>query len=331
MCDGCGKKYRVPSADRTYPCKACGGTVSVDATAAPKTTPAREAGTRSATRSSERTRAPAKPGPNIAMWVVVGALVLGGAAYFALGNKSAGMTTGGGRSTVHPAKGEADLAKVADTFADLWARGDIVALGLMIHPDRRIGYQAQLEALAEVRGWLDGTQEFSSTLTPDTKDLGARYAKLGASLHELAEDEFVFLAWQWQAAEESWYVFELSVNPPRLNDRVEAFTQAWNSGDEERIKGFMAKEDNGPAKKIAAFRRSAERRGWENLYKTISNPSISPPERTVRNSAKRGNELDTFQVDYDSAEGPWVFHFKWYKTEDAWCLGGFNPPEVEDE
>ena len=26
-CEGCGKSYRVPDADRTYSCKACGGRV----------------------------------------------------------------------------------------------------------------------------------------------------------------------------------------------------------------------------------------------------------------------------------------------------------------
>ena len=31
VCEGCGKAYRVPSAERTYRCKACGGTVRVGA------------------------------------------------------------------------------------------------------------------------------------------------------------------------------------------------------------------------------------------------------------------------------------------------------------
>ena len=35
-CQDCGHRYKVPSADRTYNCKQCGGTVAVEQAKAPR-------------------------------------------------------------------------------------------------------------------------------------------------------------------------------------------------------------------------------------------------------------------------------------------------------
>ena len=322
-CQDCGKNYRVPSSERSYDCKACGGTVMVQAEEAPsqrsRASRDEEEGEPPRPRRTPRKQSSSLP---IYIGVAVGAVVIGAGAWFAMGSGDVS------------AAGERDLTKVAALFDKAWGAGNQDKIIALTHPQKALAMGTLIEAAKEHRGWTSGFTPVTATDVPTaglapgdmaTTNTDGASVDTGFALHETADGQIIS-RWQFSEAKESWYLYELEIPPPALGPRLQAFEAAWNAGDAVKVREFLRQEKKDEL--VAAFAKIADRDGWEEQYPALALTGTTPPDLAVL--SKPGFSLaypSAAKATYDTKYGKMSTSWRLDRTSDDWFLRSFKPPK----
>lgn len=301
ICDSCEKKYRVPSADKTYPCKACGGTVAVHELREERTASERFNARRGKDRGS------------VGIWVGTALLVL------AVGGGLLGYQIGW-FGTVHGAEADARLFEtsmdqVNQALQEKWAAGDAAGLEAMHHPTGREEFRQRLDSFGSTRGWttwpaLNQSQGTLEGGTPAAPEKGLTLASFG--------DNYLRVRWQWDGNNQRWYIYNFWVSPTALAPRVESFRQAWDSSNLEALKPFfkLATAD----KMEELFKKRLEKAGWTDQHPKLGKVAITGAEE-VKNPASEtlGVKVESvFETGGEQAPIVWRFD----QRTDQWMVSG---------
>lgn len=329
-CQDCGKKYRVPSADRTYPCKACGGVVS--AVGSPARSPERAERRRSDDaeddHEGERERRPRgarrKQSSSLPIYLgtAAGVAAIGAGVWFAFGSGEASAAV------------DRDLTKVTEYFDQAWGAGKLDDLLSMAHPDKKLDLEVVIEGAKEHRGWTDGFAPITSTEVP-TAGLNpgdmAQVNKNGTSLetgigvHSTAEGKLIS-RWQYSNARERWLFYELEIPPPELGPRLAEFQAAWNTGDQAKIRPFLRQEKVDDL--LGAFAKIADRDGWEEQFPPITPASTDPANlEELSNLGFSVTYPTKAKALYDTKYGVMSTSWRLDRVSDDWFLRSFKPPK----
>jgi hypothetical protein len=311
-CDACGKVFRVPSVERTYTCKACGGTVvpEEDAGDAPGV-PAQETGAEHPPRRATR-RSRSERNTRIA-WIVLGGLLVLGLVGFGL--YKAGLLS-------LEAAAEKDIDRLLAVVVEDWEEGHVPALVEQYHPEGRVDFRHLLESAAQARGWQTGfapVDQRSARVTEGTPEAPVR----GITVLLFGEDALT-LNWQFDPGRERWYVTSHHITPPALGPRVEGFQRAWAESDPAALSPFFRP---GAVDKMAALvMRKAETSGWAAGFPALGEVRISG-EESARTAV--GALLGSAKVESTFPAGGGELTVRWrFQPEDyAWYVSGFGFPK----
>ncbi|HIF23894.1 MAG TPA: hypothetical protein EYQ27_18770 [Gemmatimonadetes bacterium] len=323
-CEECGKKYRVPSAERTYTCKACGGTVSVaeEEPAAPKKSA--PAGTRRANaetdhedeegprRLSDRHRASKSSGSG--MKIAIALIVVG---FVGFGVWKTGLIA-------MAANAEKDLGVVMNSFGQDWEAGNLNDLAGYYHPNGRSEFRTTLGQIATNRGWEAGfpaAREFTDGVTEGSED----DPKNGISMLAWGDtDEAVNIMWQYEQSHRRWYMYDVKLTPPPLGPTVAGFREAWGQSDSKALHPFF--RGDAAEKMIGLVDKKAEQGGWASSFPSLGEPVITG-EAHARGAAASvlgisARPESTFPVDGGELMVRWGFR----DEDDAWLITSFRFP-----
>jgi len=330
-CEACGKQYRVPSAERTYTCKACGGTVSVAAQGAGKASPpttARPAVAPRARRArGEDDGDEANPRPSARRrratsssrtgWIVLAVLLVVSGVGFGL-YKSGAMAKVAGA--------EKDLGKVTASFAEDWSDGDLDDLADWYHPDGRAAFRARLDKVAANRGWTDGFP----TIVQQTERVvegTIEEPERGASLLLWGDEmDSVTVQWQFEPSRTRWYAYSVELVPPPLGPRVAAFRDAWAQSDPAALHPFFRADAKEKMAELVA--RKADSGGWAASFPKLGEPEITG-EAGARNPAARllgGSRPESIFPVTGGDGGELLVKWSFRDEDDAWIVTGFRFP-----
>jgi DNA-directed RNA polymerase subunit RPC12/RpoP len=323
-CEECGKKYRVPSAERTYTCKACGGTVSVaeEEPAAPKkSAPARARRARVEAdrededederprRLSERHRSSKSSGGG--MKIAIALIVVG---FVGFGVWKTGLIA-------MAANAEKDLGVVMDSFQSDWEAGDLGDLAGYYHPDGRPDFRALLDTIVKNRGWEAGfpvvlkSNEGVTTGTEEDPEKGASLLVWGDP------EQVVKIMWQFEPSHGRWYMYDVEFTPLPLGPTVSAFREAWGQSDSKALYPFFRAST---AEKMAGLvDKKAEQGGWAASFPSLGEPVITG-EAEARSAAASlfgaARPESTFPVEGGEMMVRWGFR----DEDDAWLITSFR-------
>lgn len=315
-CQDCGKKYRVPSADRDYACKACGGTVTASSPALEE-----EEVTEQRERPRRTPRKKKSPLP----------IYLGTFAAVAAAGVGIWFVMGGGEAS---ASGERDLTKVAAMFDDAWNDGDLDRIGNLLHPQQNANIQSALRTVKNNRGWTEGFVEITGNEVPTDGLLPGMMAaenkdgetvETGLTIHDTASGKVVG-RWQFSEAREQWMLYSLEIPAPELGPRLTGFAEAWNSGDQARIQEYL--QPDKPDRLFEAFAKVADRDGWDVPFPPVSDMRTDPSDLAeLRDVGFRltypAKATATFETKYGRMGTTWRL---WRET-DNWYIASFKPPK----
>ncbi|MEZ6004509.1 MAG: hypothetical protein R3F17_06260 [Planctomycetota bacterium] len=334
ICQDCGKQFRVPSADRTYRCKACGGTVSVAsaeveeeeeevlAEAPPERPSARRS--RAGAEDGERTGRSRNRGKSKSSGSKVGLYV--GAAVVLLGVSGWFFT----RDTQAAMKGEPDLAKVVPLFEAAWNQGKLDTLATVFHPQASTDLRKGIESARTNRGWGEGFANITESKQTSSSELGGAFAtgseevEKGMSSH-LTSEGAILAHWQFNPSNKTWYLVSLELPPPDITARLDAFDPAWNAGDVAKIRAFLTpgKEDD----LFAAFHKVANRRGWEEDFLKCQRTDTTPSKERLSQVTFTGTYPDSVKVHYTTDLGEMTFRWNLDRPTDNWYVRTIDPPD----
>lgn len=325
-CQDCGKQYKVPSLERTYECKACGGVVGGESEPPPEPKRSRSAApVRSRRRSSEeddedeedRPRRPRKKQSSpVLIYAIMGLLAVGGLGWVVLS----------GDGTVEARTiGVGDLDKASDLFEEAWNAGEWEHVNLIVAQDKRTSISNGLAA-AKRKRWADGMPKLTDKKVGKNlaESLGKSVAE--ATMEELAtsvtfktQDGSIFTRWQFHREIDTWTIYDLVLPLPNPEARAKEFIKTWADADDTTIEAFSASSKRG--KMVSAYANVGERAGW---------PSKRPPLEYI------GNDLNvfdgaysnakvkvTFKVEGDTWNTTWMFEPKQYD----WFIYSFERPK----
>ena len=232
-CEDCGHAYRVPSADRTYPCKECEGTVVVDEDELDDDyeVEEEEQPDYEHRRLSERHHHEQKASP--LRWVIpiLAIVVMGGGGLYSLGYFEKWFG------------GEKDLNVVAAEFRTVWSGGDRAGINEFLHPSAADAVNDSLDAVVKRAGWTAGFGAVTSLepkLTAGTADsphLGETHLVLAGA------PAWVKVKWQFEPSRNRWLVTSLASAPPALGTRVEQFTELWAKSEVSALRPMFSKKN----------------------------------------------------------------------------------------
>ena len=317
VCDSCGKTYRIPSADRSYDCKECDGSVSaVQKKAAATTKPlmsAREE--REHKRTARRSRARQSATGWVMLAVLLGALGLG------MGGYQMGWF-----STILGAEGdprmkEADIGKVNQAFVEAWQAGDMQGMSSFHHPTGRSGFEKRLQVIAEHRDW-SGAWPTVETQTANDRENAVDGSKTASSLCAFG-DSTIFCRWQFDEGVERWFLFDFWIKPTLIEERVEAYRKAWETSDPVALRPFF-REEKADAMQTLVEAQVAKQ-GWSAGHPKLKRAVISGEERALDNLSARigGGTVDSV---FDSPQGELLVRWKFRQEADLWLVTGFKFP-----
>lgn len=320
-CEDCGKVYKVPSADRTYSCKACGGTVSVydeeeedfddedefedefeddEYEDDEEEEEDEDDGRRRASdrlRHSHGARDSSK-GVWIAMAAVLG---LGAIAFFMHAFDVAPWSD----------KGEIDLNVVNARFAEDWAAGDLDALGGYYHPHARTPFDEKLVKMVDLWGWEDGfpaITEKSSKIAAGTPE----DPKTGESTLKFGGDKEATALWQYEKAPNKWYMYHFETSPPPIEKRVEELLPLWAKSNPDSLRPLFFKDS--AMGLITRVRDKAKKEGWIGKFPELGEYTISVDDE--------GRTRVTFKT----SAGDLTAKFGFSQEAYTWYLSGFVWP-----
>ncbi len=304
ICDSCEKKYKVPSADKTYPCKACGGTVSVHEMHEDRTASERF----NARRRTRGTSLGAKIG------MVLGLVLLGGG----LIGYQVGMFGTVLGSDVDARLYEMDIEQVGTALADKWIQGDTAGLAAMHHPTGQGEFATRLSMIAERRSWgetcpaLDKRAGVLDAGTAEAPESGATMARFG--------DSYLRVKWQYDGNVERWFIYNFWLSPTKLAPKVEEFRTAWAESDVAALHPLFgaAKAD----KLDELFTKQLKKAGWTGAQPTLGDILITGEEHGQEPVGEFfGAKVESvFEGGDDSITIRWRFD----QATDAWRISGLR-------
>lgn len=335
-CEDCGKRFRVPSADHDYSCKACGGVVTADA-ALDDDRPDEDEGEerRPARRKKQidrrgieidhhsiRERHQVKSKRNY-----TGIVIFAGLAVALIGT----IIVMSGSSQAGERDGEPDLNKVVAQFDAAWNEGDLEELETLCHPVFAGTFVARMEEVRKNREWTNGFQRITgSTTNDDTEALALASledaeSSSGRSLSTHETDIGIVLCrWQFNSANECWYINHFDLPPPDPAQRMSEFDTAWNSGDEAGIAPYL--QPDKPDKLMFAFGQVADDRGWDSKYPELSDRTIDPDLAELRTLGHVLWYPTQARAAYETEHGAMSMTWKLDRTSDLWYVSSVKPP-----
>lgn len=313
-CEDCGKVFRVPSAERTYDCKACGGCVIPDGYEEEEEEFEEQqvavSNERLSQRGKNRTR---DRGGARGLWIVLTVVIVAGLA--GLGLYESGVLA----SETGPPK---DLDEYAAALVEDWEAGDIAALVELYHPDGRRQFQTTLERAAQTNGWEQGfapVQKNAAELIEGTQDAPVRGA-VGLGFGEGT----LTLNLQFDAGRERWYVTGNHLTPPRVAARVTEFREAWAQSDPAALTPLFHPKS---AEKMAALvERQAKKAGWSSDFPDLDQGDVRGEEAARAAPSTLLGPLKLESV-FAAAGGELVVRWRYAPEDYAWYVTGFGFPE----
>jgi len=311
-CDDCGKSYRVPSAERTYDCKACGGEVVPDGFEDEVEEDEVPEEPRKKRLSETHRGAKDGGGLRIALMVAVLLLVVGGGGYAIW--KSSNPT--------FAAEGETDLEAVTALFVADWNEGEVAELVKYHHPDGRPNFQWVLESAGDRRGWdtpLPPITGHRATILPRKTD----EPLLGLAALECGEWP-IALRWQFSDASQRWFLYAYEIRPGELAPRVEAFEADFAESDLAALELYFRAET--ASQHLDLFRKVADKLGWTDAHPTLGPANISGEEAA---RAPGASSLLTPKVEAVHAvpEGELTVRWRFYPADDEWFVTAWKLPK----
>jgi hypothetical protein len=303
-CDSCGKKYRVPSADRTYPCKACGGNVHV-------------AELVDATTARDRYVSVRRPDRNsIPLLPIV--LVLLAVTGIGLGGFQMGLFGEVLGTDVDPRLRELDISKANAALALGFKDGDVDGLSLMHHPEGRESFERRLEWMQEHRGW-DGAWPTVVAQTAELEGGSAQAPEKGISTGGNG-NFFLRAQWQYDDNVERWFIYDLWVTPSALDARTEEFRQAWDASDSAKLRPFFAAASADKMEQV--FTKQLTKAGWKGAHPELGKGVITGVEQALTPAGEHlGVKVEsTFPTGDQEVTIRWRFHQK----TDRWIISGLQ-------
>lgn len=313
VCGDCGKTYRVPSADRSYDCKACGGEVTAASSAASA------ASSESPRRSARRRERPEPKGSSNGKWIVlVVVLLLSGGGFAAYSGGLLGGVVGAGNDERLE---DLDLDVVNAGFADAWNAGDTRSLANAHHPTGRPEFELRLKSIVRHREWGDSWPPITQVITRIEEGTMEQPVK-GSSLAAIGEDS-LRLGWQYSQNSERWFIFDCWITPTGLRERAEAFQAAWAESTSQALRPFFREATR--AKMQELLDSLVSKAGWNTAYPALGDLKIVDEHLAMDRATSflSGGSVDTI---FQSAEGALLVRWKFYQAEDEWIVTGFKMP-----
>ncbi len=270
-------------------------------------------------RGSRRKKSSSLP---IYLGTAAGVAVVGLGAWFAFGSGEA------------QAASDTDLTKVTAYFDEAWGAGDLPNLLSMVHPDKKLDMEINIEGAAAHRGWSAGFVPITETEVPtaglnpgDMTEVNKDGASLetGIGIHKTSEGNLIS-RWQFSDARERWYLYELEIPPPSLEPRLADFEAAWGTGDPVKIREFLRQEKADEL--LAAFAKIADRDQWEEQFPPITPAGTEPVD--LKEMAKLGFSLtypSKAKALYKTKHGVMSTSWRLDRVSDDWFLRSFKPPK----
>jgi hypothetical protein len=307
ICGSCGKVFRVPSAERTYTCKACGGEVSAEPAEAPTTDGPHPVEEEHVPRFGARWQE-THPTKSRA-WVWISALLV--------------VVLGGGGYIVWAAsRPVADIQATTAELVSAWQAADLDLLAGFHHPTRRAEFRKRLQVIADHRGWQSGFPQVGdqsakvSEGTTEDPDLGLSSLSFDGGWAEFN--------WQYEPARNCWYIYGFDLAPPPLAPRAEDFRATWGSSSPEAMAPFFREEYRD--KWVDLFQRKARQDEWASGWPELAAPRIQGEEELL---AAPGTPVQphklvcTFAL---SGGGELVVRWGHDDASDEWLVGGIDFP-----
>lgn len=311
-CEECGKVYKVPSADRTYDCKACGGSGTVFVEAEQEDFDEEELDSERERLSTRFERRERGRGNSKLMWMLFGAVIALGLG--ALGMHKAGVFASEDGPPV-------DLDELAAAVIDDWGAADVRALGELYHPEGRGKFERMLQKAGEANGWSAGFPALAkqkAELTEGTVEDPGR-ARMLLTFGEDALD----LRMQFDQGRKRWYVTGHFLTPPRVSPQVEAFREAWSQSDPEALTPFFHPDS---AEKFRALvDRKAKQGGWAASYPTLSGTRLDGEEAARMPGAGLLGRIKV-EASFTAGEGTMAVRWRYAPEDYAWYVTGFDFP-----
>jgi hypothetical protein len=309
-CESCGKVFRVPSAERTYTCKACGGEVSA--------TPAEAAGAEASHVVTEEEHVPRfgarwRETHPTRRWswrgiTLILALIVVAGGY-------------GGYVVLGALAPPPDIQATTGELVQSWEAGDLDALAAFHHPAKRADFRHRLQAIAEHRGWQAGFPAVGSQTAQVTQG-SSEQPELASSTLSF-DGGWAKLDWQFEPSRNCWYLYGFTLAPLPLAERAEAFRAAWASSSPEAMRPFFL-EDSGD-KWVDLFARRARLGGWGERWPELGAPRITGEEELLASpQMPPPHKLECAYVFPGSGE--LLVRWGHYVKTDEWLVTGIDFP-----
>ncbi len=343
-CEDCGKVYKVPSADRTYRCKACGGTVSVydeeeedfddedeweedeyeedDEEEEEEEEPRYRRGRRGRRGRDDdddddedededdgRRRASDRLRHSHGARDSSKMVWIAMAVVLALG--AAAFFLHAFNVAPWSDKGEKDLNVVNAGLAADWGSGDLGAIRSYYHPNARSLFDRKLEKMVDQWGWED---DFPA-ITEHSAEITAAMSKpipTGESTLKFGEGGEVTALWQFEKGPNKWYIYDLRTSSPPIEKRAEQLKTLWANSNPDSLRPLFFSES--ATSMIAKVRDRVAKEGWKGNF-----PELGEYTTT------EGDEGRT-RVTFKTPEGDLTAKFGFSQDDYAWYLSGFVWP-----
>ncbi len=304
ICDSCEKKYRVPSADKTYPCKACGGTVAVHEIEETRTASERF----NARRGKDRGKAPIWIG-TLLMLVAVGTGLVGyQVGWF-------GTVLG---ADVDPRLFGTNIEAVDAALAEAWSAGDAEGLAAMHHPTGREEFFVRLGAFPEHRAWSAAWP----SLTKHKGELegGSASAPEKAVSSATFGDSSLRVKWQYDSNVGRWFIYNFWITPTELAPRVESFRLAWANSDTTALRPFFSVTKADQLQEL--FDKQLAKAGWNTQHPQLGKVELSGEEATRHPVGEfLGVKVESV---FASGDKSILIRWRFDQKADEWMVSGLQ-------
>jgi DNA-directed RNA polymerase subunit RPC12/RpoP len=317
-CEECGHAYRVPSSERTYPCKECGGTVVVDADdgepeQAELSDEEQEQQDFESRRLSQRHRHQESRTGLFVFIGIMAVIVLGGGGLYATGTFDRWFG------------GEKDLAVVVDGFAADWAAGDTAAVVAAYHPSGIDAFRERFETMVERGGWDAGLPAIEARKVEITEGT-ADAPLLGQAVLTLAGEpgqNWLDVGWQFEPAVNRWFIYDFKAAPPALGPRVAELQELWQQSSASALRPLFTKKN--ATRMIEIVGKSVKARRWTD-FPTLRSPVTTGEAEAGTRTARLSGVAGPVETTFDTAQGPMTVKWVFSPASHEWYAVGFQLP-----